>query len=236
MKLTLVERLHGFRLIIFDMDGTLVDSQHHIVSAMGEAFGGVGLPPPDGEAVRQIVGLTLEDAFLRLAPADTPLSVHQELQVLFKRAAIAQRDVPGYQEPLYEGAREIIHQLDLPDVCLGIATGRPRRGVDFSLALHKLENRFVTIQTVDSNPGKPHPGMVQQAMAETGADPEETVVIGDTSYDMMMARAAGAAAIGVTWGYHAEEALLSAGAQALAREMAALPAILAGFRRIGSCA
>lgn len=232
----LVQALHDFRLIIFDMDGTLVDSQRHIVSAMAEAFGGVGLAAPNAAAVRQIVGLTLEDAFQRLAPRDTPMAIHEELRIRFKRAAIAQRDLPGYEEPLYEGAVEIIRELDVPRVCLGIATGRPRRGVDFSLSLHNLENRFVTIQTVDTNPGKPHPGMVLQAMAETGARANETVVIGDTSYDMIMARKAGAAAIGVTWGYHAEEDLLLAGAQVLAREMAALPKLLAGFRRINSCA
>jgi phosphoglycolate phosphatase len=227
---------HPFRLIIFDVDGTLVDTQHHITAAMGESFLAAGLPAPKVEEVRRTVGLHLEEAFLRLAPPELPRGTLEEMMGRFKKSAMAQRRQPGYREPLYDEVRETIALLDLPHVCLGIATGRVRRGIDFSLQLHGLERHFVTIQTVDNNPGKPHPGMVLRAMAEAGAGPEETVVIGDTSYDMIMAKEAGAAAVGVTWGYHAGDELLAAGAEALVGKMAELPKTLEAFRRERSCA
>ena len=94
-----------------------------------------------------------------------------------------------------------------------------------------MAHHFVTIQTVDNNPGKPHPGMIQQAMAETGAGPEETVMIGDTSFDMIMARTAGCRALGVSWGYHATEELLGSGAEALAESFTDIPGHLARLRR-----
>lgn len=226
---------HGFRLIIFDMDGTLIDGQHHIQDAMRVAFGSLGLAAPDPAAVRAIVGLTLEDAFARLHPEPESPAQHLELMERFKEAAFAQRREPGYSEPLYEMVREVIAELDGPQVCLGIATGRARRGVDFSLELHGLAHHFVTIQTVDNNPGKPHPGMIERAMSEVGAAPEETVMIGDTSFDMMMARSAGARALGVTWGYHAPEELLDSGAEALAESFAEIPGHLPRLWRNKPC-
>ncbi len=228
--------MHGFRLIVFDMDGTLIDGQHHIQSAMREAFGAVGLPTPPAAAVRSIVGLTLEDAFARLHPDPESPAQHDELVERFKRAAIAQRFEKDYHEPLYEGVKQVIAQLDQPDVCLGIATGRARRGVDFSLELHALSHHFVTIQTVDNNAGKPHPEMLKNAMAEVGAAPEETVMIGDTSFDMLMARSARCRALGVAWGYHQPEELTGAGAEALAERFEDIPDLLAGMRRNGTCA
>jgi phosphoglycolate phosphatase len=226
---------HPFKLIIFDMDGTLIDGQHHIQDAMREAFGGLGLALPDPAAVRAIVGLTLEDAFARLHPEPESAAQHQELMERFKHAAFAQRRQPGYSEPLYERVREVIALLDEPEVCLGIATGRARRGVDFSLELHGMAHHFVTIQTVDNNPGKPHPGMIERAMSEVGAAPQETVMIGDTSFDMMMARSAGARALGVTWGYHSPEELLEGGAEVLAESFSEIPGHLPRLWRNEPC-
>jgi len=129
----------------------------------------------------------------------------------------------------------VIAELDRPQVCLGIATGRARRGVDFSLELHGLAHHFVTIQTVDNNAGKPHPEMLQRAMAEVGAAPQETIMIGDTSYDMMMARSAQCRALGVAWGYHSREELQAAGAEQLAEGFSEIPGHLLRLRRSEEC-
>lgn len=124
------------------------------------------------------------------------------------------RSSTRHHEPLYPGAREAIAAIaSAPDTLLGIVTGKSRRGVDAILALHGLAPFFSIIRTADDSPSKPHPGMVLEAMAETGADPAATVVIGDTTFDMEMARAAGARAIGVAWGYHPPAALAAAGAE-----------------------
>ena len=121
-----------------------------------------------------------------------------------------------HEEPPFPGALEALDELAArDDVLLGIATGKSRRGVDAIMNLHDLHGRFVTIQTADNHPSKPHPSMVATAIAEAGVLPQRTVMIGDTTYDMEMAKAAGARAIGVSWGYHPSESLLATGADAL---------------------
>lgn len=227
--------MHGFKLIVFDMDGTLIDGQHHIQFAMRESFAHLGLPEPDAALVRSIVGLTLEDAFARLLPDPQSPDQLDSLIERFRHEAFALRRRPDYDEPLYEGVKTVIPRLDESHVCLGIATGRARRGVDFSLELHGLAHHFVTIQTVDNNAGKPHPEMLDRAMADVGAEPHETVMIGDTSYDMLMARAAGCRALGVAWGYHGRGELLEAGAEALAEQFDAIPEHLVRMRRNEPC-
>ncbi len=112
---------------------------------------------------------------------------------------------------------------------MGIVTGKSRRGVDAILALHDLASYFQVIKTADGSPSKPHPGMVLEAMADMGADTAETVVIGDTSFDMEMARAAGARAIGVSWGYHHRSALVQAGAERIVERYEELPAAVASM-------
>jgi len=221
--------MHGFKLIVFDMDGTLIDGQHHIQYAMRESFTALGLPLPDAALVRA----------LRRAPRlhPEPESPAQRAQLIahFKETAFSLRRRPDYSEPLYERVKEVIAELDRPQVCLGIATGRARRGVDFSLELHGLAHHFVTIQTVDNNAGKPHPEMLQRAMAEVGAAPQETIMIGDTSYDMMMARSAQCRALGVAWGYHSREELQAAGAEQLAEGFSEIPGHLLRLRRSEEC-
>ena len=119
-------------------------------------------------------------------------------------------------EPLFEGVHEMLDRLaGQPETLLAVATGKGIRGVNRVLDLHGLRNLFVTVQTPDGNPSKPHPGMLQAAMREAGVGPERTVMIGDTSYDMEMARAAGCFALGVTWGYHRPQHLREAGAHTI---------------------
>jgi len=210
------------RLVIFDCDGTLVDSQHHIVAAMHAAFGAHGLALPSADAVRRTVGLPLAVAIERLLPPDagSPLPVIEA----YKDAAVAQRREPDHHEPLFPDLAETLDRLDAAGILLGIATGKARRGLNFTLATHGLGGRFVTLQTSDVvAAGKPAPDMVLQAMAETGAVVASTIVVGDTTYDVEMARNAGVAAIGVSWGYHDHEMLKMAGASSIINSFKELP-------------
>lgn len=203
------------KLILFDCDGTLVDSQHVIVAAMGRAFTRAGLAVPPREAVLGIVGLSLVEAMQRLGEGD-PRFPAERLADLYRAAFRELRTEPDFNEPMFPGMRALIDTLAArDDVLLGIATGKSQRGVAAVLGHQGLEGRFVTIQTADDAPSKPHPAMVLQAMAATGAEAMDTVLIGDTSFDMVMARAAGARAVGVTWGYHAQDLLRQSGAERL---------------------
>lgn len=218
------------KLILFDVDGTLVDSQSMICAAMAETYRGQGLECPPPAAVRAIIGLSLETAIRQLSPGDGhPIA---ELVAGYKEAFATMRAAGLWQAPLYPGALAAIDNLRRrDDVVLGVATGKSRRGVAAMVELHALENVFTTVQTADTSPSKPHPGMVLAAMSETGIGPENTVVIGDTVFDMKMARSAGAAAIGVAWGYHPVAELHDAGAHAVVDDFAALEPALADLWR-----
>jgi len=210
------------KLVIFDCDGTLVDSQHMIVAAMGEAYRAHDLPMPERARLLSIVGLSLHDAFSVLGDGDPGFPV-SSLVESYRTAFFGLREAGRHLEPLFPGAREAVEGLSgRPDVVLGIATGKSQRGVRAVLGHHGLLDRFGTIQTADDAPSKPDPGMVLEAMRATGAAPRDTVVIGDTSYDMAMANAAAVAGIGVAWGYHAPEMLRNAGAATVIEHFAAL--------------
>lgn len=200
------------RLIIFDVDGTLVDSQGDIVAAMTAAFDAVGAPMPDRQTVLSVVGLSLDVIFPRLCP-DLPRSAHHVMVAAYKEAYMALRAKAGVAQssPLYEGALESLKQLrDIPEVLLGVATGKSRRGLDKLIEGHDLGGYFVTQQVADFHPSKPHPSMILQAMHDVGVDPHQTVMIGDTSFDMDMAAAAGVSGVGVSWGYHPAASLSGA--------------------------
>ena len=202
----------SLKLVIFDCDGTLVDSQHMICSAMSRAYLAHKLPVPERETLLSIVGLSLTEAFTQLGRGATQFPV-ASLAEHYKLAFHALREGGAEVEPLYPGAREAVDRLAArDDVVLGIATGKSQRGARLVLGHHGLLERFITIQTADDAPSKPDPGMVLAAMREAGTTPQNTVVVGDTVFDIAMARAAGASAIGVSWGYHARDSLMAAGA------------------------
>jgi len=207
--------MSGLKLVLFDCDGTLVDSQHMIVAAMGVAFTENKLPLLPREKVLSIVGLSLHEAIGTLLPKAEP-DVLVRVTEAYRDAFSGLRGREDLHEPLFEGTLEALDLLaDQDDVLLGIATGKSQKGLCNILALHGLENYFVTLQTADDAPSKPHPGMVERALFETGVSAADAVVIGDTSYDMIMARSAGAAGLGVSWGYHAPEMLSREGAHAV---------------------
>lgn len=221
-------------LVIFDCDGTLIDSQETILAGLAAGFAEVGLPVPAREAALSIVGLSLEVAFRRLVTeAEAPLV--PAMAEAYRRSQVARRAAGLDHDPLYPGARAVLDGLRArDDVLLGIATGKALRGVRHMQAVHGLERHFVTIQTADVAPSKPDPGMILQAMAETGVDAARTVMIGDTSFDLDMARNAGVAGLGVTWGYHGRDRLLACAPAGLVETFGELPDALAalfGWRR-----
>ena len=213
------------KLALFDCDGTMVDSQANICASMDQAFTKHGLVPPDHHLVRRIVGLSLTEAVAQLHPEgdhDIVAAVTQS----YKDGFVELRQAGGLHEPLYDGLLEILETLEASGWVLGVATGKSDRGLRHVLETHGLSDRFVTLQTADRHPSKPHPAMVELAILEAGAAPETTAMIGDTSFDMEMAVNARVRAVGVDWGYHDEHELISAGAEVVAATMSDLNGIL----------
>jgi phosphoglycolate phosphatase len=210
------------RLALFDCDGTLVDSQANIILCMEDAFTRAGLVAPDRHAIRRIVGLSLLPAVQRLIPA-APLAQQQQIAEDYKTAFQRLRGQGLVEEPLYDGIADVLTALDADGWMLGVATGKSDRGLAMCLKAHGLVGVFVTLQTADRHPSKPHPSMVYEAIDEAGASPETTIMIGDTSFDMAMGVAAGARSLGVDWGYHDTHELLGSGAYAVAGKASDLP-------------
>lgn len=213
------------RLVLFDVDGTLVDSQNDIVRAMTAAYDAVGFALPDRARMLSIVGLSLPQAMARLEPGADP-ETRDRMVEAYKHAYMTHRAAAGAaSSPLYPGARAVLDDLAGRDgILLGVATGKSLRGLEALIESHGLQGLFVTWQVADHHPSKPHPSMILAAMAETGALAQDTVMIGDTSYDMDMARAAGVRGIGVSWGYHLPAAL--GAAARIVDRFADLPAVL----------
>ena len=214
------------RLVVFDCDGTLVDSQHAIVAAMKTAFAAHGLAAPDALAVRRTVGLPLDDAIERILPAGAEHRV-ESVAAAFRDAAGELRSDPDHREPLYPGTRKVLEILAARGIVLGVATGKSRRGLIATLERHEILPLFATLKTADDGPGKPNPQILFDAMAETGAAPHSTIMIGDTTFDVSMAVRARALSIGVAWGYHEADELTAAGAPRIAGRWADLPGIIA---------
>ena len=216
------------RLVVFDMDGTLIDSQDVIVASMGKAFGQMGRPTPSRQDILSIVGLSLPQAIARLAPEFSDAAL-DEAVVRYKQAFVETRAANGgTPSPLYHGAIEVLDRLAAQDeTLLGVATGKSRRGLDHVFAAHDRRRYFQTAQTADDHPSKPHPSMTETALSDTGVSAADAVMIGDTSFDMEMARAASVAGVGVSWGYHDRSALRDASCVIDAFDQ--LPAALAGI-------
>ncbi|HEY4200030.1 MAG TPA: HAD-IA family hydrolase [Devosiaceae bacterium] len=203
------------KLIVFDMDGTLIDTETLIAEHMAAAFTGAGLTAPTAAQSRRVIGLSLPLAMARLAGTDEPVLI-DALVDSYKRNYRSSLENEAGREPLFPGAREALDRLrGQAGTKMGIATGKGLTGVHRILGMHGLADHFVTLQTPDHNPSKPHPGMLLRAMEETGAEPHEVVMIGDTVFDIELANAAGVSSIGVRWGYHAPDELVAAGAKVM---------------------
>lgn len=191
------------RLVIFDVDGTLVDSQTEIMTAMGAAFSAEALVMPPRAAVLAIVGLSLPQAFAQLCP-DADSAAHDRLTVAYKAAYNDRRTRMGAAAggPLFPGAREVLAVLAATGTVLAVATGKSRRGLNAVLGGHGLSAAFASTQVADDHPSKPHPAMILAALAETGIPATRAVMVGDTTFDINMGRAAGVRTVAVSWGYH----------------------------------
>ena len=216
------------KIAIFDCDGTLVDSQANICMAMEHAFEGAGRTPPLRQDIRRVVGLSLVESMRVLLPHADDKS-HDELAEHYRGAFLNLRNNGLVDEPLYDGMAALLSELDEDGWNLGVATGKSDRGLIRCLDHHAITGLFVTLQTADRHPSKPHPSMVYQALADAGADARNAVVIGDTVFDIHMGRAAGTRTVGVNWGYHRVAELREAGADYIAESMDDLRAYLKDF-------
>ena len=216
------------RLAIFDCDGTLVDSQANICIAMEHAFAEAGMVPPPRYAIRRIVGLSLFEIMRTLLP-NANSAVHSEMVERYRTSYLTMRNNGLEHEPLYDGIAALLCKLDESGWLLGVATGKSDRGLERCLDGHGIKELFVSLQTADRHPSKPHPSMIHQALVDAGAKASDAVMIGDTFYDIKMGVAAGCKTIGVGWGYHPLNELREAGADAVAETMDELKAILEGW-------
>lgn len=214
------------KFAIFDLDGTLVDSRASISAAMASAFAGMGLAVPSYDDTRRIVGLSLQPAIEALAP-QLPREEYGRLAQIYRESVVRQRR-EGQHEMLYPGARELVDRLRREGWDLGIATGKSRRGVRHFLEAFGFAGDFACAFCADDGPGKPDPHMLRLNLAALNIAPEQAVMIGDTSFDMAMARAAGVYAQGVAWGFHTEEEMRAAGAHHVAAAFSSLEAQLLG--------
>lgn len=215
-------------LVIFDLDGTLINSEAIILEAQFETFARCGLKHPGREAGLGIVGLTLDIALMRLAGLERPDDVLTETyRQVFGAMRLQAESDPKLAEPLFPGVAEMLAELSRrPDTVLGIATGKSRRGADYIIERHGWGGLFATTQTADDAASKPHPEMILRAMRETGAQPGATLMIGDSNFDMEMAVAAGVAPVAVSWGFQSVPALKAAGAAHVIEDWAALPGLI----------
>lgn len=213
------------RLVIFDVDGTLVDSQNMIFAAFSHAYQGLGLPVPDRDRAISFVGMSLDQIFPALSP-DLGPDQHVALAQGYRDAYFHIRQQKGSSatSPFFPGAREVLDHLKGQDwTLMAVATGKSKRGLDKLIEGHGLQGYFQSEQTADFHPSKPHPSMVHACLADTGVVADRAVIIGDTTFDMDMGRAAGVRTIGVSWGYHPARSLQ---ADAIIEDFADLPATL----------
>lgn len=198
------------RLVVFDLDGTLIDSVALIVETITKSFTAVGQAVPSEKEMRAISGITAREAMGLLAPDADP----ERVEVILESYRAHYHGHAGTaREPLFEGALAALDRLEAdPRNILAVATGKGYNGAITLLERHGIIGRFHSIQTPDHNRGKPDPQMIETAMEKAGIGREATVMIGDTVHDMRMARSAGVKALGVAWGYHEVEELHEAGA------------------------
>jgi phosphoglycolate phosphatase len=218
-------------LVIFDLDGTLIDSEAIILGAQYETFRRCGLLHPGREAGLGIVGLTLDIALMQLAGLDAPdEALTQTYRDVFGAMRLQAETDLALDEPLFPGVAEMLAVLSRrPGLKLGIATGKSRRGADYIIERHGWAGLLDTIQTADDAPSKPHPGMILRALSETGVRPERAAMVGDSSFDIEMAVAAGVVPIAVSWGFQPSARLMALGARHVLASAAELPDVLDGI-------
>ncbi len=191
-----------FELIVFDWDGTLMDSAGAIVACIQAAAADMGLAPPTEKKARHVIGLGLHEA-LRYALPELEEGRYEELADRYRRRYLSQ----DHELTLFGGIAELIEELSAANILLGVATGKSRKGLDRAMAVSRLEGFFSATRCADECHSKPHPQMLQELMGEFGVVPEATLMIGDTTHDIEMAHSAGAGALAVSYGAHSRQDL-----------------------------
>lgn len=214
------------KLAIWDMDGTIVDSRDVIQTAMERTFETLGLEPPTYDETRKTIGLGLHEACSILAPDYHDI---ETLAATYKQAFVARRSDPDFKEPLYEGAIETLNRLSNEGWLIAMATGKSHAGIRAIFEMHPLEGFFDTIWCADDGPGKPHPFMCDEAMKAVGAEPHQSLIIGDAIHDMAMGLNAGIHTLGVSWGFGTADELQAVGAHEVHHDYATLNASLDAF-------
>lgn len=189
------------KLVVFDWDGTLMDSEAQIVSCLHAAIGDLGLEPMDDHTVKNVIGLGLREAIDTLVPGRDQ-RFHQAFVEYYRKYWFQSE-----ASQLFEGVRDVLNTLQQQELLLGIATGKARRGLKRVLDETGLASCFHATRCADEAPSKPHPQMLQDIMKKLDVSPGKTLMVGDTEYDMEMATNAGAAKIAVRTGVHSEERL-----------------------------
>jgi phosphoglycolate phosphatase len=203
------------KIALFDCDGTLVDSLAIIHAAMCFCFEEVGIATPQEVETRSIIGLTLDTAIATILDRPIDDQINQ-MVVSYKEHYRVLLQSGKFDAPLYPRISETLAELHKIDhLLMGVVTGKSRRGLDNIIAENNFGQYFITSRTADECPSKPNPAMVLECCSEAGIDAKDAVVIGDTTYDMEMGKAAGAATIGVDWGYHNSKQLKSSGADVI---------------------
>lgn len=205
------------KLVIFDFDGTLVDSRKLIIESHRIIFGKFGLTPPREDDSLALIGKSLELVLLQLAGPDAPV---QEMSEAYRHLLPVLRADPAFAEAPFKGAEELLATLAARDgLRLGIATGHVLHAIAPALEHFGWRKFFCTVQTADKAPSKPHPAMLLQAIGEAGVRASDAIMIGDTTFDMEMAKAADIHGVAVAWGYHRPERLMTAGAACVVSDM-----------------
>jgi len=190
-----------YRLLVFDWDGTIIDSASTIAECIREASRELGLQVPDRERARHVIGLGLQDA-MRIAVPELPAARYPEFVASYRKHFLARKD----SMQLFAGMRELLAELAAKHL-LAIATGKSRRGLDHDIEFHGLKPLFAASRCADETHAKPHPAMLMELMAELAIRNDAALMIGDTSHDLEMARAAQVDALAVTYGAHPEDGL-----------------------------
>ena len=206
--------MNALKLAILDCDGTLVDSQRSIVSAMTGAFGDNGLQPPEKSEILKVVGLPLIECIQTLLP-NADMARCRAIEEAYRERFRKERERGVYEPPLYAGTRDFLETLHARGVMLAIATGKSRRGLTHTIAVHELGPLLVDSRTADDGPGKPNPDIVLDLLETWQVPAANACMIGDTTFDVETGVNAGIQSFGVQWGYHTHDALRAAGASAV---------------------
>ncbi|WP_416408731.1 HAD-IA family hydrolase [Agrobacterium rosae] len=217
------------KLVLFDCDGTLVDSVGLIHEVMARTFVHFGYDRPDVSLTKSIIGLTLDIAIARMQGKPHVDDEAVAMTLHYKSIYAQTRAEAGFQEPVFDGITTMIDTLaKRENLLMGAVTGKSRRGLDLIMDTHGFRQHFIVSRTADDCPSKPHPAMVTECCSQTGIVPADTIVIGDAIYDMQMAKAADAKAIGVAWGYASVDDLWKAGADAIVEHPSEIPGHIPG--------